>query len=111
MNANQLSPNFSRASLLHPRLVVSSGTSEYGHAEPQIEIVELPNGTHFRTINSLVHQLAASIELKTQSLNDEHWIVQTDLRNARVYLELAVADAAESDRAIAMLEDLIGLFT
>jgi len=85
---------------------VSCGESRYGTAEPQIEI-RFPKATSHRVVNAALHRLAAEVELATPSR--ERWLVQTEtLANGRgrVYLELADATPAETERGLALLSAL-----
>jgi hypothetical protein len=87
---------------------VSQGQSQYENPEPQIE-VQLPNGTSYRVLSAVLHELAAEIELATPAR--EGWIVQTERlgpTRGRVYLELASARPAEVERGMAMLKALGG---
>jgi hypothetical protein len=87
---------------------LSQGESRYGTAEPQIE-VRLPKGTSHRLVSAALHKLAADVELATPER--ERWIVQTESfydARGRVYLELADATPAETERGMALLKKLVG---
>ncbi len=86
---------------------VSQGQSRYGTVEPQIEL-RLPKGASHRLVNAAIHKLAADLELATPER--ERWIVQTESfydARGRVYLELADATPAETERGMALLKTLV----
>jgi hypothetical protein len=87
---------------------VSQGASRHGNPQPQIEL-RLPQGTSHRLLSAALHKLAADVELATPE--QELWVVQTESfcdARGRVYLELADATPAETERGMALLEKLVG---
>jgi hypothetical protein len=81
-------------------LKVALRTSEYGFPRPTIDL-RAPKGTPTRIVNAVLHQIAAAVEMATPER--ERWVVRADIYENRVDLELAVADAAEADRGLAVL--------
>lgn len=75
--------------------------------EPQIA-VRFPKGTSYRVVKAALHKLAAEIELATPA--SERWCVNTEdeSESGRVYLELADARPAETERGMALLRKLAG---
>ena len=86
---------------------VTMGRSQYGHAEPRIE-VQFARGTNFRKLHAALHQLAAAVELATPE--EEGWIVQMVAASAddrgRVNLELLNATDDEAQRGLAVLQSV-----
>jgi hypothetical protein len=87
---------------------VSQGASRHGNPQPQIEL-RLPQGTSHRLLGAALHKLAANVELATPQ--QERWVVRTESfceARGRVYLELADATPAETERGMALLKKLVG---
>lgn len=84
---------------------VTLARSQYGHAEPRIE-VKFAQGTSFRRIHAALHLLAAAVELATPEA--EGWIAQMVAASADnagwVYLELLHATDDEAQRGLAVLQ-------
>lgn len=94
------------AAVVTPALQVALETSRYGTPEPSV-LVRFPSRTHFRAGHAALHELAAAVERATPPA--EGWVVQLEPgdNRARLYLELATADPAETDRGLALLRDVV----
>lgn len=94
-----------RAAAVTPTLQVTLETSRYETPEPSV-LVRFPSRTHFRAAHGALHDLAAAVERATPP--GEGWIVQLEPgdNGARLYLELATADPAETDRGLTLLRDV-----
>lgn len=94
------------AAVVTPALQVALETSRYGTPEPSF-LVRFPSRTHFRAAHAALHELAAAVERATPP--GEGWIVQLEPgdNRARLYLELATADPAETDRGLTLLRDVV----
>lgn len=81
-------------------------TTSYGSLQPQIEIL-VPQGTHYRRINALLHQVTAEIELRTPA--SEGWCVYPEAHSegGTVRLELFKATPAEAERGMKLLQTLV----
>lgn len=95
-----------RAVAVTPALQVMLETSRYDTPEPSV-LVRFPSRTHFRAAHAALHELAAAVERATPP--GEGWIVQLEPgdNRARLYLELATADPAETDRGLTLLCDIV----
>ena len=84
------------------RLTVALRESEYGTPRPSVQL-DAPRGTPYRLVSALLHQLAAALEMASDS---ESWVVQIEslYEGGRVYLELAKGDAAEAARGMKVIQ-------
>lgn len=95
-----------RNAVVAPALRVALEISRYGTPEPSA-LVRFPSRTHFRAAHAALHELAAAVERATPAA--EGWVVQLEHgdNRARLYLELATADPAETDRGLTLLRDVV----
>ncbi|WP_338869460.1 hypothetical protein [Myxococcus stipitatus] len=87
------------------RMSLTLAKSQYGTAQPQLDIC-LPPGAPHRQLSALLHALAANLELNTPT--SERWLIRHDCctgpNHGRIYLELAEGDEAEALRGMMLLD-------